>query len=336
MKPTAVAMTVSLGLLALGCRPQVGAPISLISGPSIVAIKGQPAEAAPGTPVTYEVLAVDMSGRIPAPDGDVTSPALWSICDQPKPPIETNSVSSACLDTVALPGVEGPTPTTYAAPMPDTACQEFGPQTPPVSAGQPAIRPRDPDVTGGYYLPVRVGLEIPEALRRTGMATADTLMAFALERISCGLANAPSVPVREFTKNYTLNVNPTIAELTWQQGGSAPAEFPRLDAGGSAIQVQQGQTVSFSLSWTPESVETYPAWDVLQRALVYHREAMRVAWYATGGSFEHDVSGRTENETEVFADNTWKAETTGLIHIWIVLHDSRGGVDFAAYDLEVL
>lgn len=336
MKPTTVGMLVSLGVLGLGCRPQVGAPISQISGPNIIAVKGQPAEASPGTSVNYEVLAVGESGRIPAPDGDITSPVLWSICDQPKPPIETNSVSSACLDTDALPGVAGPTATTYAALMPAAACLEFGPLTPPVAEGQPPIRPRDPDVTDGYYLPVRVSLEIPEALRRTGMATADTLMAFGLERISCGLANAPSDAGREFTKNYTLNVNPVIAGLTWQQGGSAPADFPSLDDSGAAIQVQQGQTVTFSLSWTPESVETYPVFDVLSRAIVYHREALRVAWYATDGSFEHDVSGRTETDTEVFAANTWKPDVPGRVHLWVVLHDSRGGVDFAAYDLDVL
>lgn len=336
MRYLVLGVVCSCSSLALACRPDVGAPISQVSGPTILAVKGQPAEAAPGTPVSYEVLAVDLGGRVPAPDADITTAAQWTVCQQPKPPIETNSVSSACLDTTALPGVAGPTATTYLAPMPDSACQEFGPQPPPVPAGQPAIRPRDPDVTGGYYLPVRVGLEIPEGLRRAGMATENTLMAFGLERIACGIAGVPSSVGKAFTANYTLNVNPVIEQLTWQQAATpAGVAFP-LEAGGAAIQVQRGQDVALLLSWTAASVEIYPAWDVLAHELVYHREAMRVAWYATGGRFEHDVSGRTESETDVFAENTWKPSTPGLVHLWVVLHDSRGGMDFASYDLEVL
>ena len=275
------AATLSSFLLLAGtvaCKPDVGAPISLISGPAILAVKGQPAEVKPGAMVTYEVLAADDTGRIPASGGDVTASAQWAICEQPKPPIETNSVSAACLDTGTWPGQPGATAVTYSAAMPKDACSQFGPITPQPEPGQPAIRPRDPDVTDGYYLPVRVGLEIPPELQRVGMASADSIMAFGLERISCGLANAPSYAALEFTKNYTLNLNPTIAQLTWQQGVADPVEASRLEAGGAAIRVQGGQTVTFLLSWTPDSVETYPVFDVLTRSIQYHREAMRVAW----------------------------------------------------------
>ncbi len=319
------------------CQPTVGAPISLIGGPSILAMKAQPAEALQGAVVTYEVLAADGNGRIPAPDADVTSPAQWAICELPKPPIDTNSVNTNCLDTVALPGQPGATNDTYSAPMPADACREFGPESPPALPGQPPIQPRAADVTGGYYLPVRVSLAgIPANLQRPGTATPDSIVAFGLERISCGLANAPNGPVLQFNKTYTLNNNPTIDQLTWQQGGAAPADVPRVETGSAPIQVQSGQTVTFSLSWTADSVETYPAYDILARVLVSHREAMRVAWYATGGTFEHDVTGRTETETEVFAGNTWKSTATGAIHLWIVLHDSRGGTDFASFDLQVM
>jgi hypothetical protein len=193
-------------------------------------------------------------------------------------------------------------------------------------------------VTGGYYLPVRVSIDIPEKLSRPGTTTPDSLMSFGLERISCGIAGVDSVRARQFTKDYTLNVNPTISGLTWQQGGADVTQATSLDAGGAPLQVASGQTVTFDLSWTPESVERYPANDVLTRELVYHLETMRVAWYATGGSFEHDVTGRTESEVETytFAENTWKCETQGVVHMWVVLHDIRGGVDFASYDIEVL
>lgn len=334
--PIIVVASLTAASLVLGCKPDVGAPISLIQGPSILAIQGQPAEAAPGTNVVYQALAVDTSGRIPSAAADVTAPLSWAICEQPKAPVETNSVSAACTDTEGLPGQLGPSPWTFAAAMPQAACQEFGPQPPQVAPGQPPIRPRDPDVTDGYYLPVRVTLQVPDALVRPGMATADAIMAFGLERISCGLANAPAGPVIAFNQSYTLNRNPTIDTLTLQRPDGTSETLIPSDAGAAAAQVPQGQGVALTLSWTADSVETYPVFDPLSRALVSHREAMRVAWYATAGSFEHDATGRTEDETDVFVDNQWTATAPGVVHLWVVLHDSRGGVDFRSYDLEAL
>jgi hypothetical protein len=324
----------SVGLLG-ACRPEVGPPISLVKWPSILAIKGEPAEAAPKTPVVYEVLAVDTSGPIPAPGTEIDSSVLWSMCDQPKPPAESNSVSPNCLDANALPGVSGPTATSYSAAMPDGACTLFGPLTPPVPAGSPAIRPRDPDVTGGYYQPVRASLAIPEDRRRSGMATEDTIVAFGLERIYCGLANAPGSIGPVYAKTYHLNTNPQIAALTIQDASGSAIEVPRVADGGAPFVVSSSQAVAFSLSWTPDSVESYPVFDVLSRTLVSHRETMRASWYATGGTFDHDVTGRSETETETFSSNSWRPTAVGVIHLWVVLHDSRGGTDFAAYDVQV-
>ena len=329
-----LAVPIILGGLAagLGCKPNVGAPASLITGPTILAVRGEPAEATEGQQVSYELLAVDTDGRIPAEDGAVSRPALWAICTSSKPPIETNAVNRACLDGVALPGQYGPTPTTFAAPMLTDACTLFGPITPPVPAGQPQIRARDPDITGGYYLPVRVSLWIPESLRRPGMAGEDTLVGFELERIACGLANARSDITREFNATYTSNLNPHLAGVSLTDDAN-PAGVQLLPD--SATHVGQGQTVTFEASWTADSAESYPAFDVQTKTLPTHREALVVAWYATGGSFEHDSTGRGEDETELSTTNQWTAGSPGLVHLWMVLRDNRGGTDFAAYDIEV-
>jgi len=70
--------------------------------------------------------------------------------------------------------------------------------------------------------------------------------------------------------------------------------------------------------------------------LVPHRESMRVSWFASAGSFEHEVTGRDEGDLATTTDNSWSAPATaGPVHLWIVLRDSRGGVDFAAYELQV-
>lgn len=329
-----LAVIIVLGGLAagLGCKPNVGTPPSLIAGPTILAVRGEPAEATEGQQVSYELLAVDTDGRIPADDNAVSRPALWAICTTPKPPIETNAVNRACLDGVALPGQFGPTPITFVAPMLSDACTLFGPITPPVKADEPPIRPRDPDITGGYYLPVRVSLWIPESLRRPGMAGEDTLVGFELERIACGLANAPSAVTREYNATYTSNQNPHLAGVALTDDAN-PAAVPLLPD--SATRVGQRQTVTFEASWTADSAESYPAYDVETRSLQTHREALVVAWYATSGSFEHDSTGRGEDETELSTTNQWTAGAPGLVHLWMVLRDSRGGTDFAAYDIEV-
>jgi hypothetical protein len=206
---------------------------------------------------------------------------------------------------------------------------------PQPAEGQPPIRPRDADVTGGYYLPVRVGLLDPEEMRRVGMATDDSLIGFELQRIYCGVANVPGWVIPEYGANYKLNQNPVIASLTLQEPGSDPVVVPPLAAEGAPFKVAAGQTVTLTASWPAESVENYPAWDVLKRTLVSHNEAMRVSWYATAGFFEHDITGRGESETETFAENTWRPDGPGLVHLWIVLHDSRGGTDFASYDFDI-
>ena len=358
---TAIIATFFLLLVGSACKPSVGSPISLISGPSILAVKSVPAEVDPQgvlfptATVGYEALAVDLNGRVPAPGADITSPLLWATCTQPKPPTDTNSVSSACLDETALPGTQGDSPTTYTADAPSNACALFGPTTPPVPQGQPPISPRAADVTGGYYLPIRVELLVPENLRHGEMITPNSIVGFQLQRIQCGLAGAPVVPIREYDATYTLNNNPVISSLALQQPGLGQVVAPQSGTTGSPIPVTKGQTISLMANWPADSVESFPAWDVLNLVLVKHTEAMRVSWYATSGSFEHDTTGvggtatetfDADNETwnptgadatapQTFTDNSWTPDAPGLVHMWLVLHDSRGGTDFAAYDFIV-
>jgi hypothetical protein len=358
---TAIIATFFLFLVGSSCKPSVGSPISLIGGPSILAVKSVPAEVDPQgnlfptATVTYEALAVDLSGRVPGPSADIASPLLWATCIQPKPPTETNSVSSDCLDETKLPGTQGESPTTYTADAPSNACALFGPTTPPVQQGQSAISPRAADVTGGYYLPIRVELLVPVSLRYGEMTTPNSIVGFQLQRIQCGLAGAPGWAIRQYNAAYTLNNNPVISSLTIQQPGSVPVVAPQSGTAGSPIKVANGQTISLTANWPADSVEIYPVWDVINLVLVKHTEAMRFSWYATGGSFEHDTTGVDGTETgtfstddntwkptatgttapQTFTDNTWKPDASGLVHMWLVLHDSRGGTDFAAYDFTV-
>ena len=338
MKRVWIAVT-ALVSVGLGCRPEVGAPISQINGPAILAVKAVPAEADPRAGnhvVVYEALAVDLGGRVPAPGADITEPLLWAMCDQPKPPTESNSVSSSCGDSYANPGVVGSSGTTYSAPVADNACALFGPTIPPVKEGETPIRPRDPDITGGYYQPVRVELLVPEELHRVGMSTGDSLIAIHMQRVSCGLANARGLDIVTYGKEYRANSNPVLVSLTLQVQGTDPLDVPAAAAVATAIPVPIRQSIALAANWSADSVEKYPAQDPITRELGDHFESMRVSWFATGGSFQHDVTGRGEDEHDTtYAENSWTSETPGLVHLWVVLNDARGGTDFAAIDLDV-
>jgi hypothetical protein len=291
-----------------GCTPDFGQPPSLVTGPRLLAIKGEPAEVRPGDSVMVSALSVSPSGTDPAPQ------IAWALCLTPKPLDENNVVAGACLgggDGVMALGAPGPT---VSATVPLNACALFGPDPPPQMPGQPPLRPRDPDVSGGYYQPLRAEL--------------DAITGFGLERISCELAQAGAAIAVEFAMQYQANTNPMLLPLT-----AADALSGQPVALNS---VKAGSQVDFTASWPAASAESYPVYDIVAQALVTHRESLRVSWFATDGSFEHDTTGRDETETETTTDDVWTAPAQAEpVHLWMVLRDSRGGIDFAAYDLAV-
>jgi hypothetical protein len=322
------------------CKPDFGSPPSQIVGPRILAVRGVPAEAAPGKMVTYDALAVDPSGTLPSPMYG------WAFCHAPKPPAEANAVSGACLQG---PDDSGPSPT-LTAPIPSgvrasdkmviDACQLFGPQTPPPVAGQPPIRPRDPDVTGGFYQPLRVTLQ-----------NGSNDVAFQLQRITCPLSNAPVDVTRAFNMTadptmpfpgpccYTQNQNPTIGSVTLDPDGAMTSLYVPGAQAAAAAPISAGAKVTLQVAWADGVAESFPVWDLAARELTTHRESLRVSWFTTAGSFELDTSGRGETDTALFTRNDWTAPLQppagGVVHFWVVLRDSRGGLDFAVFDLTI-
>lgn len=291
---------VGLSLVLLSCRPDFGERESLIAEPRILAVRAEPAESKPGDPVTYTVL-------VAAPDGTRPDPAVtWAFCATPKRLTENNIVSADCLRD-GVRAIGGPARSVQAE-TPGDACSLFGPETPPGD-----FRPRDADPTGGYFQPVR--------------ATLGPAVAFGMARIVCDLANAPADAAVDFKNRYVPNKNPTLDALTATIDG---AERP-LD------RLQAGRAVRFAVHWAEGDAESYVAFDVGSQAVVTRRESMRVSWFATAGAFESDRTGRTEAETETFAENTWTAPgQPGPTFLWVVLRDSRGGVAFAGYDLTLV
>jgi hypothetical protein len=295
---------VALIVAIAGCKPNFGTPSSLVVDKRILAVRADPPEAKPTISANFDALVV-------SPDGTEVMPALdWALCTTPKPLDENNIVSSACLGDGGVMDVgQGATVT---ATVPADACALFGPDPPPQMMGQPPLRPRDPDVTGGYYQPLRV---------KEGDVTG-----FALERVTCDLAAAGADIAVQFGMTYQANVNPMLQPLAASVDG-APVLLDALPA---------GKVVDFSVAWPAASVESFPVFDANSGMLVTHRESMRVSWFASAGAFVHDVTGRDESDPATSSDDEWTAPTTaGPVHLWVVLRDSRGGVDYAAYELTV-
>jgi hypothetical protein len=317
-----LALLVAPLAFAAACKPDLGAPPSLITRPRILAVRGTPAEAGEGQPVTYDVLAVDVTGRIASPQ------LTWAICHDPRPPASANAVATTCFNAPD----DTPAPSeTFMAPMPSDDCKVFGPQPPDVMPGKPPLRPQDPDVTGGFYQPVRATL-----------AAADgTHVAFALERLKCHLANAPADVTAMFNAMIKPNQNPTIASVTRDPSGAATPLFTHGQATAPAAdKVAPGEEVTLEATWTADTPETYPVFNPATQSLDSHRESLSVSWFATDGAFAHDRTGRGETETDLTTDNTWTAPTQCdtspcVVHFWILLRDVRGGVDFAETALVV-
>jgi hypothetical protein len=218
---------------------------------------------------------------------------------------ENGSVSAACLGNgvVAIGDARGG----VSAALPMSGCFDFGPETQSAE-----VRPRDPDVTGGFFLPIRA---------RLAGDGADSLTAFGFARLVCNLANASGEIATQFQAQYKRNTNPSLLPIEAHlEGASAPAA---LDA------VPHGARVVLRASWRPEDAETYALFDVENQAIVMRRESMRVSWFATAGGYAQDRSGRTEDQPETFTENTWTAPNDARIsHLSFVLRDARGGMAF--------
>ncbi len=293
-------LVLATALAATTCVPPLGPDDSLVQSPRILALRADPAEAAPGTLVTFTSLVAGSRGTVKG------AAIEWSFCAAPKPLTEDNAVSNACLGPSSLvPAGSGPTAT---AAIPSDACSLFGPDA--ASAG---ARPRDPDATGGYYQPIRASL-----------LGADT--AFALARVRCDLADANAAAARAFAAAYTLNQNPRLLPLTARRDGS-PTPLTAIPAAAHVV---------LEAGWPAASAETFAYFDPVSQAITTQRESMQVAWYSTGGTLDTESTGRSTSDLATTTDDGWIAPSAGgTVHLWVVLRDSRGGVDFAEYELVV-
>jgi hypothetical protein len=297
----AKALLFSFWAWGAACIPNLGPGDSLVTTTRVLAVRADPPEAVPGTKTTFTSFVV-------GPTGTVTgSPIAWDFCTSPKPLTEDNVVSNACLgaSSALVPAGEG---AAVSAATPSGACSVFGPDT-----SEMDLRPADPDSTGGYYQPLRADLGGSDET-------------FALIRIHCDLPSATAQIAMEFATMYTLNQNPSLLPLTGTIGGSAA----------TLTSIPAGSSVTFTASWPPASAETFAYVDPTGETLATQREAMQVAWYSTAGEFDAESTGRASTDMATTTENGFTAPSAaGPLQIFLVLRDSRGGFDFATYDVTV-
>lgn len=332
-------------LLLAGCRPEFEDRSSEVRRLRVLAVRSTPAEAPPGATVRYDALVVD-------PLGSVLPPLDWAYCSKPRPLDEPNAISIACFRREA----EWITPIGATASvetaLPSNGCRQFGSDIPEPKLGEPPGRPADPDTTGGYYQPLRLLVE----------ADPRPVLALGQTRLICGLPNATREVTEVFRRRYHPNRNPQI--LSVESGGRALAaegEPPAVtvapnarialrviwpscdDAGGCGdglCSIEEDLT-SCPADCAPPAktcagAETYLYYDLASRTLVPRRESIRVSWFATAGELAEERTGRDENDRATFADNIFTAPSAvGPVKVWVVVRDSRGGVDFRALRLDV-
>jgi hypothetical protein len=274
----------------LACIPDLGEGAAPVTTPRILAVRADPAEARPGTTVTFTALVATSGAEAPPP-------VSWSFCSTPRPLTTDGVVASAC---VAPPDAGLATGTPLSLATPSDGCSVFGPDAPA------RLRPVDPDATGGYYQPIVAFLP--------GVAPA-----VMLARITCDLPNASAAIAAQFTQSYIPNANPTIASLN--------ADVAGVTADLAAI--HPSARVHLQVAWPPASAETYAYYDASTDSVVWQREAMSVAWYASAGAIDRESTARAAGDPATTSDNDWTAPgAPGAFRLWVVLRDSRGGVAF--------
>ncbi len=356
----AVGAVVALAGLAPGCKPTLNDTVSIVSKPVILAVQSTPAESPPDVSVAYTALVVDATGELH------TAPVLWDYCNVRNPLSNLGPVAVECTEAGNAGLQKLGTGLSASGKIPTLACTNFGPNPPAATMNQPAGRPVDPDTSGGYYQPVTLFL---------GEGGEVQTLLYDM-RLTCGFSGAGEQAQADLQARYHPNENPAIVSLMagstslmpdgagGGSGGGAPGDG---GAGGSTNVVAAGTKLQLHVAWPPcpttdvcgdgicgadESLtscandcktpkgcagaERYVNFDLQTEAVIDQREGIQVSWYATGGSFDSDSTGRSATDTNVTSDNGWQAPSqAGTVHLWVVLHDARGGLGWQGYALDV-
>jgi hypothetical protein len=323
------------------------------------------AEAKPAEGVTLTALYIDGSGPV------TTSSLDWAFCHERKPLAELGPVSPLCLEVAGDWFTPLGVGNEVTGAVPKDACQQFGSDAPQPEPGQPPGRPVDPDPTGGYYQPIRllapggdgptVTIGETRILCTLASFSPDVVAAFQQRYhrntnpvvSSLGVVGAPAPWSAASDANGTPNVvavgQRVALEMAWASCPTADAPSDEVcgpdETGtscgtcGAAVAISHDDCcvdINCTHAKGCAGAERYVVLDAASGALVDRREAMAVAWFATGGTFAFDRAGRSNDDPATTSDNAWQAPATpGTVTMWVVLRDERGGVGWEEYKVDV-
>jgi hypothetical protein len=315
--------------------------------------------------VKLTALFVDASGPV------TPAPLEWAFCGERKPLAELGPVNSSCVAAAGDWFTPLGAGSEVTGAIPANACQQFGSDAPNPLAGQPPGRRVDPDPSGGYYQPTRLLAQGPDGPTITIAETRiqctlasfspDVVAAFQQryhrnsnpEIVALEVKGASAPWIATDGANGTPNqvgVGQRLAlEVSWpscpttdaaDDGVCGPDETgTTCGTCGPDVDVNRGDCcvdVNCTHARGCAGAERYVRLDPMSGALVDGREAMAVAWYATGGAFDFDRAGRSGDDLAIASDNTWQApDRAGPVTMWVVLRDERGGVGWKQYTLDV-
>lgn len=293
-------------LLCACASPTTFTPASFIEKLRVLDIKATPAEVVPGEQTLLQSLVVD-------PYKDVRPLSyLWVMCD----PDPSGSSASPCGATSDLRSISDLTGGAGGALPAGVHIFPFGSavyDTAPADAFDP-FPPGSPERENG--LESTILLVTWEGTDPQELRSSDTVEQVALKRVRIVLPGA------------ARNHNPVLAEV--RVGGHPFTDVapPRL---------QGGSTIVLSATAGPGSAERYDR--TLPDGTVLHEtEPMVFSWYANAGAFDEvqQESARTSDGQGIdFRVPTYDQTAGGVVDLWVVLRDSRGGSDFAHRQLVV-
>ena len=285
-----------LAMLLTGCDSFD--PASVVQSLRVLGIKAEPPEIPSGAHSTLTPLVVDLGPVYDAGTIDYE----WALCT--KIPAVGVDVDPDCFDSDD-PAIMTPLPTlaggSTVVTMPERTLAQLG----------------SPDSTGGFYVPFRLRVHAGNA----------EVVAFERLRWQAGF-----VPP---------NNNPTLSSISYVPTGT-DGDLPDMgqavdltalpDDAMPPIELPRGGKLRFRATDAPGSGEAYTTFTGDPRNLmtINVTELVRFFWYTSAGKVNNEITGEarpdTVLDTTAFMDTL--ATRDGMVDVWLVAREERGGTDF--------
>ena len=297
------AVGLSLFLLTAGCLDFKS--VSMVEEFRVLGVRAEPPEIAPGDGTILEILWADPLGKgrqvrfaWMGCSGLVHASEGLSTCDMIVPPIVETAASGG--DSLVIPA----TPPDLLDGVPDA---------------QATV-----EVT--FIILMCAGGTLPPPEAYPGLR--DTHVVDTLCRGGDGIAAYRPITI---SRTDNPNLNPEIAGLSMD---GAPL-LPSAEGGLGHVVCKEadgcGAEVDITLALEESSYQTFEVIEFGKPTTA--AEDLFISCYVTGGDFE--MSRAEPAERFGTFDNIWLPEAPGTYFLYIVAHDTRGGVTWQIFDVEV-